>query len=166
MRHQLLFRLLACTALALSAGSVTAAVIPDGATATVLPLTVTCSTLSGNDAREILSHCTGSGAVAKEAGKSPTHGTFVMSAWTITWADGKQSRVSYDYKLHTGAGDTCTTKAGYSKERMVTETGQVGYLGTSTVGMINGTIKATVCVYEMSASPHTIRVVNQGNIKI
>lgn len=154
------------TALAVSAASISAAVIPGGATAAELPLTVTCSTLSGGATSQMLSHCTGSGAVAHEAGASPTHGTFVMSTWAINWADGKRSSLIPDYKLHQGSSDTSATRQGYSKERMVTEAGYVRSLGTSTIGMIGGTIKATLCIYSLTASPHTIAVVNQGKIKI
>ncbi len=155
-----------CTALAVSAGAVTAAVNTGGVAAASAPLTVTCATLSGSESTALLSHCTGSGAVAGEAGKSPAHGKFVMSTWTISWSDGKQSRVLYTYTLHQGAGDTCAARAGFLKERMVTEVGHVAYLGTSTVGMIGGTIKATLCIYESTASSHTITVVNRGSVKI
>jgi hypothetical protein len=166
MRHRLLFRLMTCTALTVSAAFMSASLIPGGATAAELPLTVTCTALSGSGASQLLSHCTGTGAVAHEAGASPTHGTFVMSTWSITWADGRRSSLVPDYKVLRGSGNTCTTRPKYSKERMVIEAGYVRSLGTSTVGMIGGTIKATLCIYSLTASPHTVAVVSQGKIKI
>ena len=46
------------------------------------------------------------------------------------------------------------------------EWGYVAYDGTTAKGMVDGSIRAYVCVYKLTAAPHTVFVVNLGKIKI
>ena len=154
-----------CAALAVSA-SLGAVIAPGGtATATTVPLTVTCTTLSGNGLSK-LSGCTGSGAITADAGTAPAHGNSVLSTMMITWSNGKRTHENYTYSVRTLSKDTCAAKAKYSKVELVTEQGKVGPVGTTTKGMIDGAIRANVCVYRLTAKPYTIVVVNQGKITI
>ena len=92
--------------------------------------------LGGATSQE-LSHCTGSGAVAHEAGASADPLTFVMSTWAITWADGRAEQFYPPITNCTRVRQIpALLKPGYSKERMVTEAGYVRSLGTTTIGMI------------------------------
>jgi len=166
MVHRLPLRLVLCVVLAGSA-SLAAVVGPVGmASGATTPLQVTCTSLSGGEVSQTLSGCTGNGAIAADAGTPPAHGTSVVAKRVITWSDGRQTAENYSYKDHTGAGDTCAARKGYTKEYLVTEQGKVAAVGTTTKDMIGGLIKATVCVYKRTATPHTIIVVNQGKITI
>jgi hypothetical protein len=166
MAPRLPLRLMICAALAASA-SLTAVIAPGGtATAATVPLTVTCTTLSGGESIQRLSGCTGNGAITADAGKSPARGTSVLSTMMITWSNGKRTHENYTYSVRTMSKDTCAARAKYSKVELVTEQGKVGPVGTTTKGMIDGPIRANVCVYRLTAAPHTIVVVNQGKITI
>ena len=166
MRHQHLLRLMTCLAVAVPGAALSSAVVPGEVSAAVAPLTVTCTTLSGNGVTQTLSHCTGTGAVADEAGAAPARGTSNLTTRTITWSNGKRAQEDYKYKNLTGKADTCAVKAKYTKEYLVNEWGYVAYNGTTAKGMAGGTIRAMVCVYRSSAAPHSVVVVNQGKIKI
>ncbi len=166
MRHQLLLRLLISIGLVASATSLSAAYLPATAATAASPLTVTCTTLTGGDSTQKLSHCTGTGAVASEAGASPAHGTSVLSTMTITWSNGKRTKEHYTYVTVPGPGDNCAARTNYSKDYLVTEVGWVASSGTTAKGMVGGVIRATVCVYKLTAAPHTVLIVNRGKITI
>ena len=46
----------------------------------------------------------------------------------------------------------------------MTEIGYVGSFGTTTKGMVGGVIRATVCVYKLTADPNIVVVVNSGKV--
>ncbi len=168
MAHHLPLRLMICAALAASA-SLTAVIAPGGAaTAATVPLTVTCTTLSGGESTQRLSGCTGNGAIAADAGAAPAHGTSVVATMTVTWSNKLKTAEKYLYKDLVGKADTCKAKAKYTKKYLVTEHGTVAPAveGTTTKGMIGGAIRANVCVYKLAVKPYTIVVVNQGKITI
>ena len=157
-----------CAALAASA-SLTAVIEPGStATAATVPLTVTCTTLSGGESTQRLSGCTGSGAIAADAGAAPAHGTSVVATMTITWSNKLKTAEKYLYKDLIGTADTCKAKAKYTKDvpGHRARHGGPAVAGTTTKGMIGGVIRANVCVYKLTAAPHTIVVVNQGKITI
>jgi len=151
-------RLLICAALAGSA-SLAAVVVPGGI-ASATPLTVTCTHYSGSSASQAISGCTGTGAIAADAGVAPAHGTSVVSTKTITWSNGKTMKEQYSYVLHTGAANTCPVVALKTKVDLVTETGSVIAGGTAT-GMVGGALSGTICVYKLTAAPHTISINNK-----
>jgi hypothetical protein len=166
MVHHLPLRLLVCAALAGSASLGAVIGAADTASGATAPLTVTCTTLWGNGVKQTLSGCTGTGAITADAGKSPTRGSSLLSTMMITWSNGKRTHENYTYSVRTATKDTCAAKAKYTKVELVTEQGRVGPVGTTTKGMVNGAIRANVCVYKLTAAPHTITVVNQGKITI
>ncbi len=127
---------------------------------------VTCSRLLGGQVGQKISNCTGSGAIATDAGKSPARGTSVVSTRTINWSNGKKTVLSYTYVDHSGKADTCAIRAAYTKDYQTIEKGQVSKPGTTTRGMVGGTVRATLCLYELTKAPHTVFVVNQGKITI
>ena len=155
-----------CTALAASASLGTLIAAGGTASGATAPLTVTCTHLSGNGVKQALSGCTGNGAITADAGKSPARGTSVLSTMMITWSNGKRTHENYTYSVRTLDRDTCAAKAKYSKVELVTEQGKVGPVGTTTKGMIDGAIRANVCVYKLTVKPYTIVLVNQGKITI
>jgi hypothetical protein len=164
MVHHLPLRLLVCAALAGSASL--GAVIGAGGTASgaTAPLTVTCTSLWGNGVKQTLSGCTGTGAITADAGKSPARGTSMLSTTMITWSNGKRTHENYTYVP--SKQNTCAAKAKYTKVELVIEQGRVGPVGTTTKGMVNGAIRARVCVYDLTANRSTVFVVNQGKITI
>jgi hypothetical protein len=166
MRHQLLLRLLTCLAVAVPALFLSASVAPGAVGAAAAPLTVTCTTLSGNGVTQMLSHCTGSAAVVDQAGKSPAHGTNNLNTRTITWSNGRRTAETYTYTPLVGAADTCPARTKYTKQYLVNEKGWVAFNGTTAKGMVSGVVKARVCVYHLTAYPHNTIVVNQGKITI
>jgi hypothetical protein len=167
MRTKLSARLLVCAALAGSA-SLAAVVVPGGI-ASATPLTVTCTHLSGNASSQMLSGCTGSGASgSSEAGTSPAHGTNVVdtgSTSTITWGSGKTSKTTYTFHSVT---NNCATLSGYTKDLKEHESGSVktGSAGGTATGMRGGAFSGNACVYTLTAAPHTLKVVNQGNFNV
>jgi len=154
--------------LALAGSASLAAVVATGgmASGATTPLQVTCTSLSGGAVSQMLSGCTGRGAIADDAGKAPAHGTSVVAQQLITWSNGRTTAENYVWKDHFGTTDTCAPRAKYTKDYLVTEQGKVAAAGTTTQGMIGGVIKANVCLYKRTAAPHTIIVVNQGKITI
>jgi len=145
------------------AGSATlaAAVVP-GSVASAAPLKVTCTKTTGNASSVTVSGCTGTGAIAADAGTPPAHGVLTVSTKTLKWSNGKTSVLKYTYVLHTGAANLCSAKTGYSKTDMVTESGTVSTTAGTATGLKGGTLTGTVCVYTLIAAPHTISVVNRG----
>jgi hypothetical protein len=167
MRHQPFLRLLVGSALLASAVSLSAASLPAvAATIPAVPLTVTCTTLTGGAATQELSHCTGSGAVVSQIGKSPAHGKSDLATSTVTWSNGKRTKETFTYATVAGPANNCAVRANYTKDYLVTEQGYVADSGTTAKGLVGGAIRATVCVYKLTAAPHTIFMINRGKIKI
>ena len=158
-------RLLVCTAVAGSA-ALAAGAIPGGIAGAVTPLTVTCTTLSGNASTQNISGCTGTGAISADAGTPPAHGVSTVSTKTIKWSNGKTSVSKVTY---TPASDaTCPTVAKYTKFLLENAKGTVntGSAGGTAVGMRGGAWKATICAYKQTAAPHAILVKNKGPVHI
>ena len=91
-------------------------------------------------------------------------GTSMLSTTMITWSNGKRTHENYTYVP--SKQNTCAAKAKYTKVELVIEQGRVGPVGTTTKGMVNGAIRARVCVYDLTANRSTVFVVNQGKITI
>jgi len=166
MAHRLPLPIILAAVVAGSAWLAASAVPVATASAATAPLTVTCTTLSGTDAKQLLSGCTGKGAIADDAGGPPAHGVSVLAKMTIRWSDGRTTVENYTYTDHPGPADTCAPRARYTKQYLVTEQGRVAAVGTTTKGMVGGPIRASVCVYHLTGSPSVIMVVNQGKITI
>jgi hypothetical protein len=149
MRRHLPIRLLVCAALAGSA-SLAAVAIPGGV-ATASPLTVTCTSLTGSASTQTVSGCTGTGAIAADAGTPPAHGSSVASTKTITWSNHKTDK-------------TCPKVAKYTVTLLENATGKV--TGGTATGMVGGAFSGTICVYKLTAAPHTIMVKNKGSFKV
>ncbi len=164
MRSKLSVRLLVCAAIAGSASL--AGVTATSGLAFAVPLTVTCTHLVGTATSQTLSGCTGSGATATEAGVAPAHGTNVVSTKTITWGSGKTSKTTYTYTKVTT--NNCAALTGYTKTAKYHEAGHVntGTAGGTATGMRGGVFSGYACVYTHTATPHTLKVVNQGNFNV
>ena len=160
MRHHLFTRIAVCAAMAGSA-TLAATVIPGGI-ASASPLKVTCTSTTGNASSVTVSGCTGTGAIAADAGSPPAHGVLTVSNKTLKWSNGKTSVLKYTYVEHTGAANLCSTKASYTKDFMITESGTVSTTAGTATGLRGGTLTGTVCVYKLTAHPTTISVVNRG----
>jgi hypothetical protein len=157
-----LIRLIACAALAGSA-SLAAVAVPSGIASAATPLTVTCTSLTGSATTQTISGCTGTAAIAADAGTPPAKGTSVASTKTITWSNHKTTKTTYTYKA--GSDASCPTVAKYTKDLLENATGKVVSGGTAK-GMVNGVFKGTICVYKLTAAPHTLMVRNKGSFKV
>jgi hypothetical protein len=129
-------------------------------------LTVTCSSLRGGEINQIISGCTGSGAIASEAGAPPAHGSEVASTQVINWSNNKISRLKYTWTDRTGQNNTCPSRSGYTRDQQTIQKGAVITPGSTTKGLIGSAVRATLCVYKLAQAPHTILVINQGKISI
>jgi len=158
MRHHLFTRLAVCAAVAGSA-SLAAAVVPGGI-ASATPLSVTCTTMSGTATTQAISGCTGTGAIAADAGTAPAKGTQTTSTKTIKWSNAKTSVLTYTYKSVT---NNCVAPAGYSKFLKESESGKVS--GGTATGMVGSLVTGSVCVFKKTVGG-TILVKNQGTFKI
>ena len=162
MRRHLPVRLAVCAALAGSA-SLAAVAIPGGV-ATASPLSVTCTTLTGNATSQTISGCTGTGAITADAGTPPAHGTSLVSTKTITWSNHKTTKESYSYTASSTAN--CPSVSGYAK--LLRETIKAGSKvvasSNDAAGMVGGALTGTFCVYKKGSS--TILVKNLGTFKI
>ena len=158
-------RLLVCAAVAGSA-ALAAGAIPGGIAGAVTPLTLSCKTLTGNSTTQTLSGCTGTGAIAADAGTPPAHGVSTVSTKTIKWSNGKTSVSTVTYTP--GSDATCPTIPKYSKFLLENAKGKVntGTAGGTAVGMRGGAWKATICAYKLTAAPHTILVKNKGPVTL
>jgi hypothetical protein len=164
-------RLLVCAALAGSAAL--AAVAIPGGIAAASPLAVSCTHLSGSATSQHVYGCTGTGAIAADAGPSTgiydgvhgAYGTNVVSTKTITWSNGKTSKTTYTY---TSVTNNCPAVSGYTKFLKEHETGHVntGTAGGTAVGMRGGTFGGYACVYELTTHHATILVKNDGNLTV
>lgn len=164
MKRHLPIRLLVCAAMAGSA-VVAAAAIPVGVASATTPLKVTCTSLTGSATSQTLTHCTGTGAIAADAGVSPAHGTNVVSTKTVTWGSHKTSKTTYTY---TAVTNNCPAVAGKTKAGKYHESGHVntGTAGGTAVGMRGGTFTGYACAYTLTAAPHTLSVKNMGNFTV
>lgn len=171
MRLHLPVRLMVCAALVGSA-SLVAVAIPGGIAA-ASPLTVTCTHLTGSATSQHIYGCTGSGAIAADAGP-PTgiydgvhgaYGTNVVSTKTLTWHSGKTSKTTYTYASVT---NNCPAVSGYTKTLKEHETGHVntGTAGGTATGMRGGSFSGYACVYELTTHHATILVKNDGNFNV
>lgn len=160
MRRHLPIRLLVCATLAGSASLATVAI--PGGVATASPLTVTCTSLTGSASTQTVSGCTGTGAIAADAGTPPAHGSSVASTKTITWSNHKTTKTTYTYKA--GSDKTCPKVAKYTVTLLENATGKV--TGGTATGMVGGAFSGTICVYKLTAAPHTIMVKNKGSFKV
>lgn len=163
MRTKLSARLLVCAVLAGSA-SLAAVVVPGGI-ASAIPLTVSCTHLTGTITSQALSGCTGGGAIAADAGVAPAHGTNVVSTNTVTWGSGKTSKTTYTY---TSVTNNCPALTGYTKDLKEHETGHVntGTAGGTAIGMRGGAFAGYACVYAKVAAPHTPKIVNDRHFTV
>jgi hypothetical protein len=159
MRRHLPTRLVICAVMAGSA-SLAAVVVPGGV-ASASPLTVTCTSVSGSSTSQTVSGCTGTAAIAADAGTPPAHGTSVVSTHKITWSNGKTVKTSET--TTSGAATSCPTVAGKTKVALEKATGHIVAGGTA-LGMTGGTIKASICLYKLTAAPHTLSVKNLGKV--
>ena len=123
---------------------------------------MTCTSLTGSATSQTISGCKGTGAIAADAGVSPAHGTSVASTKTITWSNHKTSKTTYTYKAASDA--SCPTVAKYTKTLLENATGKV--TGGTATGMVNGVFKGTICVYKLTAAPHTLMVRNKGTFQV
>ena len=164
MKRHLPIRLLVCAAMAGSA-MLAAAAIPVGVAGATTPLTVTCTSLTGSATSQSLTHCTGTGAIAADAGASPAHGTNVTSTKTVTWGSGKTSKTTYTY---TAVTNNCPALSGYTKAGKYHESGHVntGTAGGTAVGMRGGVFSGYACAYTKVAAPHNLIVKNMGNFNV
>jgi hypothetical protein len=156
MKRHLPARLLVCAAMA---GSASLAVVAIPGVAGAAPLTVSCTTLSGSATSQAVSGCTGSGAIAADAGTPPAHGTSVASTKTITWSNGKTSKTTYTYTA--GSDASCPAVKGYTKDLLENAKGTV--TGGTATGLVKGAFKATICVYKKGS---TLLVKNKGPVTI
>jgi hypothetical protein len=157
MKRHLPVRLLACAALAGSA-SLAAVAIPGGI-ASASPLSVTCTSLTGNASTQTISGCTGTGAIAADAGTPPAHGVSTTSTKTIKWSTNKTSVSTYTYT--SGSDKSCPAVKGYKVSALENAKGTVK--SGSATGMIGSTFKGTICVY---AKGSTILVKNKGSFTV
>jgi len=163
MRLRVPIRLIVCAAMAGSASL--AAVAISGGVASATPLTVSCTHLTGTVTSQTLSGCTGGGAIAADAGVAPAHGTNVVATKTVTWGSGKTSKTTYTYASVT---NNCPALTGYTKDLKEHETGHVntGTAGGTAIGMRGGAFSGYACVYKLTAAPHTLKIVNDGNFTV
>ena len=159
MKRHLPARLLACAALAGSA-SLAAIAIPGGVSG-ASPLTVTCTTFSGSMTSQTISGCTGSGAIAADAGTPPAHGVSTVSTKTIKWSNNKTTVTKYTYKP--GSDKVCAADSGYKIDLLENATGSV--TGGTATGLVGGTFKETVCVYKKTVGG-TLLIKNHGNVTL
>lgn len=155
-------RVMTCTAALAGSASLGAVAVPQPIGAASPPLTVTCTSLSGSATTATISKCTGTGAIAADAGTPPAHGVFNVVAKTISWSNGKTTKASYTYKP--SSDTSCPTVAKYTKELLETASGTV--TGGTAKGMVKGSLKAKVCIYDLTAAPHTVISRNEGNVTI
>ena len=152
-----------CAALAGSA-TLAAVAVPAVDAGAVTPLTVTCTSLTGSATTQKISGCTGNGAIAADAGVAPAKGTSVASTKTITWSNNKKTKTTYTYKA--GSDASCPTVAKYTKDLLEVAKGSVVKSGTTTTGMVGGAFSGTICIYKLTAAPHTLLVKNKGSFKV
>lgn len=149
MRRHRSIRLLICAALVGSA-SLTAMAIPGGIAWANTP--VTCTVLTGNGVTANLTRCTGVGVA-----QTGNRGTETVATKTIHWVTGKTSVLTYVSVA--GNDATCPTRTGKTKITVDTAKGTVS--GGTATGLVGAEFAATVCVYKLIASPHTISTYNK-----
>jgi len=161
MRRHATSRLLVCAAMA---GSAFAAIAVPGAIAGAAPLTLTCTTLTGNAVSQTVSGCTGTGAIAADAGTPPAHGVQTTSTKTVKWSNGKTSIIKYTYGTVTP--NACPAVTAYTKFLEVTEKAGSTVSGGTATGLKGGAVSGKVCIYKKTATPTVELVKNLGVLKI
>lgn len=138
--------MLVCAAAVAGSASFAAAAIP-GSFASATPLTLSCTSLSGNQSTQKISGCSGTGKT-----ETGTSGTAKVASTdksaTITWATGKTSIESFTYKNVTP--NVCPAVTGYTKFLEVQETGSV--TGGTATGLKGGAVSGKVCIYKKGTS--------------
>jgi len=162
MRRHAPIRLLVCAAMAGSAAFAAAAV--PGAIAGAVPLTLSCTTLTGNATSQTVSGCTGTGATLANAGTPPAHGVQVTATKTVTWSNHKTSVITYTYGNVTP--NACPIVALYTKYLEVTEKAGSKVSGGTAAGLIGGAVSGKVCIYKKTATPTVELVKNLGLLHI
>ncbi len=162
MRRHAPIRLLVCAAMAGSAAF--AAVAIPGAVSGAPPLSLSCTTLTGNAVSQTVSGCTGTGATAANAGTPPAHGVQVTSTKTVTWSNHKTTKITYTYGNVTP--NVCPTVALYTKYLEITEKAGSKVSGGTAAGLIGGAVSGKVCIYKKTATPTVELVKNLGLLHI
>jgi len=129
-----------------------------------IPLTLTCTALTGNQTSQTVSGCTGTAATATEAGTPPAHGVQVTSTKTVTWSNHKTSKITYTYGNVTP--NACPAVTGYTKYLEITEKAGSKVSGGTATGMIGGPVSGKVCIYKKTATPTVELVKNLGPLHI
>jgi hypothetical protein len=170
-----------CTALVGSASL--AAVAGFGGVAGASPLTLKCTTTTGSATTQNISGCTGTAAIAADAGPAPTTGKSVVegavpkasgSVYSYDTFKSKKTALTNIKETFTLASTKVPTPGGCAKthgtqtlDGYVTYTGSViknAKIGTKTftttaTGMIGGAAKGADCIYK---SGTTLFVYNKG----
>jgi hypothetical protein len=173
MKRHLPIRLLVCAAMAGTA-SLTA-VAGFGSTAGAAPaLILTCTTTTGNSTTQNISGCSGTAAIAADAGPKPTTGKSVVegavpkSSGSVysydTFKSGKTALASIKESLKTKppTSDCAATHSGTGVQKIfayVTYTGTVlksaviskKTYTSSASGMVGGVVKGADCIYQSSS---------------
>jgi hypothetical protein len=187
MKRHLPTRLLVCAAM-VGTASLTA-VAGFGSTASAAtPLTLTCTTTTGNSTAQNVSGCSGTAAIAADAGPAPTTGHSVVegsvpkSSGSVysydTFKSKKTALASIKETLNTKptTSECAATHAGTGAQKIfgyVTYTGSVlksakvgskTYTTTAT-GMVGGAAKGADCIYKASSgsTKGDLYVYNKGS---
>jgi len=160
MRRHSPIRLLICAAIAGSA-SVAAAAVPGGI-ASAAPLHLSCTSLSGSATSQTISGCTGTGAIAADAGTPPAHGVSTgATTSTVKWSNGKTTIMTQTHKVVTP--NACVAPAGYTKVSEFLGTDKV--TGGTATGLIGSTGGGKICLFKKTVGG-TLLVKNLGPFTI
>jgi len=135
-----------------------AAIAVPGAIAGAVPLTVTCTALSGNATTQAISGCSGTGVTAGEATAT---GTQTTATKTVKWTDGKTSVLTYKYA--DVKPDACKAPTGYTNFLEVTELAGSKVTGGTATKLIGGALSGKVCIFKKGT---TELVKNLGPLKL
>lgn len=178
VKRHMPIRLLVCTAL-IGSASLTA-VAGFGGVAGASPLTLKCTTTTGSATTQNISGCTGTAAIAADAGPAPTTGKSVVegavpkasgSVYSYDTFKSKKTALTNIKETFNAKPPTsdCAAKHGtQTLDGYVTYTGSViksAKIGTKTftttaTGMIGGAAKGADCIYK---SGTTLFVYNKGS---
>lgn len=140
-------RLLVCAVAAAGSASLAAAAIPAGSASAATPLTLTCTSLSGNQSTQKISGCSGTGKSETGATGTAKVASSNKSA-TITWSTKKTSVESFTYKDVTP--NACPAVTGYTSLLEVSESGSV--TGGTATGLKGRKVSGKVCVYDKGST--------------
>lgn len=156
-------RLMLCAALVGSA-SLAAVIIP-GSVSSASPLTLSCTSFTGNATTQSLSGCTGTGATAANAGTPPAKGTESASTKLITWTSTHKTTNMSGVKYASGSKANCPALAKYAAADYEKVSGTIKSGGTA-LGLVGGTVSGVICAYTLVAAPHTLILKNVGVFKL